>query len=168
MHVPRREVALLDGVEEIANGIVGVGAGELVGLLGRQVLDALSGLEVELAVVSFALLVGELEGVRAVAVHESVAIRGAAVAEQEHDLVRGLRSQRDEVPEHVGVFQMRLRVAFLGVDEAREEDRVTNEEDRRVVADDVPDAIISVEFDCKASGITSSVSAAAFTAWNDA
>lgn len=164
VHVPRRELALLDGVEQIANGVVGVGAGELVSLFSRQVLDALSGLEVELAVVSFALVVDELEGVRAVAVHEAVAVGCAAVAEQEHDLVRGLGSQGDEVPEHVGVFQMGLWVAFLGVNEAREEDGVADEENRRVVADDVPDALIGVEFDGEAAGIARSVSAAAFTA----
>jgi len=32
-------------------------------------------------------------------------------------LVRGLWSQRDEVPEHVGIFEMSLWVAFLGVNE---------------------------------------------------
>lgn len=29
-----------------------------------------------------------------------------------------LRPQRDEVPEHVGVLEVRLRVPLLGVDEA--------------------------------------------------
>lgn len=66
--VPRREIALGDGVEQVANRVVRVGAGEVVSGRNRQVLDALSGLEVELAVMRNALIVDQLESVRAIAV----------------------------------------------------------------------------------------------------
>ncbi len=40
---------------------------------------------------------------------------------------------------------MCLRVALLRVDEGREEKRITDEEDGRVVADEVPVALFGVE-----------------------
>ena len=48
----------------------------------------------------------------------------------------------DEVPEHVGVLEVRGRVALLRVDERREEDGVADEEDGRVVAHQVPVALL--------------------------
>ena len=64
-------------------------------------------LVMELAVDGLALVVDQFEGVGAVAVHVAVAVGDAAVGEQEGDLVGGLRTQRDEVPEHVGVLPER-------------------------------------------------------------
>lgn len=67
-------------------------------------------------------------------VHETIAIRDSTVAEMEQQLVSRLRAQRHEVPEHIGVLQVSLWISFLRVDEAWEEHRVANEEDRRIVA----------------------------------
>ena len=61
-------------------------------------------LVVELAVDGLAPVVDQFEGVGAVAVHVAVAVRDAAVREQERHLVRGLRPQRNEVPEHVSIL----------------------------------------------------------------
>lgn len=58
---------------------------------------------------------------------------------------------------------MGLWITFLGVDEAREENRVTDEEDGRVVADDIPDTVIGVELDGESTRIASSVSTATFS-----
>lgn len=41
---PGREVSVGDGVEQVSDGVVGIGGGKAVGLLHRQVLDALVGL----------------------------------------------------------------------------------------------------------------------------
>ena len=54
-------------------------------------------------------------------------------------------------------LEMGDRVPLLGVDEAGKEDGVADEEDRGVVADQVPVAVFGVEFDGKAAGVTSSV-----------
>ena len=48
--------------------------------------------------------IGELYSVP---VHESVSVGRAPVREEEGDLVRGHGHQRDEVPEHVRVLQVR-------------------------------------------------------------
>jgi hypothetical protein len=95
-------------------------------------------------------------------VHETVAIGNAAITEQEHHLVRRLGTERDEVPEHIGILQVRLWVSLLRVDEAWEENGIANEEDWRIVAHNVPDAIIGVELHGKASGIASCVGRATF------
>lgn len=42
---PGREVSVGDGVEQVSDGVIGVGGSESVGLLHRQVLDALVGLK---------------------------------------------------------------------------------------------------------------------------
>lgn len=113
---PGREVSVGDGVEQVSNGVVGIGGGKAVGLLHLQVLDALVGLKeqeprershdaskqhnrrgsevkypgtylvVELAVDGLAVGVKQLKGVRAVAVHVAVAVGKTAVAEQEGHL----------------------------------------------------------------------------------
>lgn len=77
--------------------------------------------------------------------------------------MRCLRSQGNKIPEHVGVFQVSLWISLLSVDEAREENRVADEEDGRVVADDIPNAIVGVELDSEAAGIACCVSRTAFT-----
>ena len=57
-------------------------------------------------------------------VHESVSVGRAPVREEEGDLVRGHRHQRDEVPEHVRVLQVGRGVPLLSVDKVREQDWV--------------------------------------------
>lgn len=58
----------------------------------------------EFAVDGLVVAVDQLEGVAAIAVHVAVAVRGAAVGEQEGHLVGSLWTQGDEVPEHVWVL----------------------------------------------------------------
>ena len=59
----------------------------------------------ELAVGGVVVLVNDLEGVGTVAVHASVAIGCASVAEEEGHLVGGLLAKGQEVPEHVWILQ---------------------------------------------------------------
>jgi len=108
---------------------------------------------VELGVDGLTLGIDELEGVGTIAVHVAIAVGGAAIAEQEADLVSRLRAQGEEVPEHVRILKVCCRVALLCVNEAGKQDRVANEEDRCVVANQIPDAVIGVELDGKSSGI---------------
>ena len=58
----------------------------------------------ELAVDGVSCYVDHLEGVGAIAIHVAVAIRDAPVTEQEGDLVGGLWTKGDEVPEHVHIL----------------------------------------------------------------
>ena len=100
------------------------------------------------------------ESVTAVAVHMPIAIGSASVAEQDGDLVGGLRVQREVVPHHVGVLEVGLGVPLLGVDEVGELAGVSDEEDGRVVASHVPVALLGVELDREASRVPFGVRAA--------
>ena len=84
-----------------------------------------------------------------------------AVGHDPHDHVHALGRQRDEVPEVV-VRGLRLRKAavrlLLGrVDQVGELDRVLDEEDRDVVADEVPVALLGVELDREAAHVARQV-----------
>lgn len=165
LHVqrPRSATTLSDVLEEIFSSVVRVGGLQSISFTCSEVLDSLVGLEVQLNPVSFTLVVHPLESVRAVTVHLSVAIGGTSVGEQDGDLVSRLRSLREEVPSHVGALQVGLRVSLLGVDEIRELNGVSNEEDWGVVANHIPVAFFSVELNGETSGISLGISRSLLT-----
>ena len=147
LHVqrPGRVVAAGDGVEQVAAVEVGVLGDLQGGLCGGEVRDALLGLEVVLDPEALAGRVDPQVRVRAEAVHVAPGARGTPVGEQEGDLVRGLGVERPEVPLHVVVAQSGVRPALLRADEVGELHRVADEEDGRVVADQVVVALGGVE-----------------------
>ena len=114
----------------------------------------LPGLEVKLDPVTFPAGVPEAVGVAAVAVHETRAGGDAAVTHQDGDLVQAFGRQAPEVPGGGGAAQMGARVTLLGVDEVGELQRITDEEDGGVVADEVPVALVGIELDRKATHVT--------------
>lgn len=61
----------------------------------------------------------------------------AAVADQPGELMRHFRRVGEEVPDVVGLLHVAVGVALLRVDEVGEHQRVADEEDGRVVADQV-------------------------------
>ncbi len=145
LHGPGRELTPLDGLAQIALVAVRVLAGELVGLVLGEVLDALVGLEVVLDPEDLAGLVVPLVGVRAVPVHVAERGRDAPVTEEPGHLVGGLGRQTPEVPDVVRLLRTGVRVALLGVDEVGELDGVLDEEHRGVVPDEVVVAVLGVE-----------------------
>jgi hypothetical protein len=99
-------------------------------------------------------------------IHETVTIRCSTVTEEEHHLMGCFRAQRNEIPKHIWVFQVSLWVSLLSVDEAREKNWITNEEDGRVVADKIPHAVIGVELNGITTRIACCVGRTAFAALN--
>ena len=158
---PAGVIAPLDRVEQVAPVVVGVLAGQPVGLLLGEEVDALVGLEVVLHPEALAFGVDPHVGVARVAVHVPPALGDAAVAHQPGDLVGRLGRQRPEVPLHVVVAQAVVRTALLGADEVLELHRVAHEEHRRVVAHHVVVALGGVELQREAARITPGVGAAA-------
>ena len=71
-----------------------------------------------------------------------------------------LRRQRPEVPLHVVVAGMGVGSPLLAVDEVLELLRVPDEEDRRVVADQVVVALVGVELDREPARVARGVRAA--------
>ena len=119
-------------------------------------------LEVELHPEAFSVGVPEAEGVAPVAVHESRAHRDTAVRHQDRDLVQALGAPGPEVPHGRRRAQVGARMAFLRADEVRELERVADEEDRRVVAHEIPVALVRVELDREAADIALRVRRAEF------
>lgn len=70
----------------------------------------------------------------------------------------------DKVPEHVRIFQARLRVPLLCMDERWKEDGVAQKEDGRVVAHQIPISLRCVKLDGKPSWITHRVGGTRFPA----
>lgn len=160
---PRSATTLSDVLEEIFSGVVGVGGLEGISFTSGEVLDTRIGLEVELDPVSFTLFIDPLEGVGGVTVHSSETIRSTSVGHQDSNLVSRFRNLREEVPEHVGTLEIGLGVSLLGVDEIREFNRVSDEEDGGVVTNHIPIAFFSIELDGETTGITFGISGTLFT-----
>src|SRR3546814_10894599 len=112
--------------------MLGVLAGQPGRIVRTQVLDALHRLGVELHPVALAVGIDEAESVAAKAMLEPIAIRNAAVGEQNGDLVQGFRRQAPEIPLRGAVAHVGARIALLCVDEVRKLARVLDEEYRGV------------------------------------
>lgn len=145
---PLHCVALLDVLEQIVRGVVGL-AKQGAGLVVGEVLDAGESLEVQFDPDCLVVLVEPPESVRTIAVHMSEPVRSASVTHQDGHLVGRFGTQPPKVPDVGWVFEVGPRVLLLGVDEVRELQWVPYEKDRSIVASHVPVAILSVEFDSK-------------------
>src|SRR5882672_11772096 len=99
---PAWEIAGLDVSEKITLMAFAILADKGLGFRVRQVLDALLGAEVELD--PDALIFGIQEAVRMAAetVHVTEALRNAALAHHDRDLMQGLGQQRPKIPVVVG------------------------------------------------------------------
>lgn len=75
-----------------------------------------------------------------------------------------LRRQRQEIPEHGCVLEIAAGIPLPGADEVREFDRVADEKDRHVAADQIIIALFGIEFDRESARIADRVGRAAFTA----
>ena len=124
-----------------------------------------TGVQWNLTKCDFARLVDEAEGVHAEALHRAVAARDRPVRHRPHQHGGDLGHQRDEVPEGVvRRCRLRHREVRLGlgrVDQVGELHRVLDEEDRDVVADQVPVALVGVELHREAAHVARGVGRAA-------
>jgi len=125
-----------------------------------QVVDALVRLEVILDPDALALGVDPLEGVRAEAVHVPQGGRASAIAEEPGELMGQFGGKGEEVPDVVRLLHLGTWIGLLGVDEIRKFQRITNEEDGRVVADQIVVSFFGVELQRKTSRIARRVGCA--------
>src|ERR1700729_3989931 len=86
-----------------------------------------------------------------------VTVRGSTIGEKDHDLVDRFGILREIVPEHVGIFQVSLRVSLLRVNKVRELGWVANEEDGCVVENPIQVTLLCLQLDRKSTGVTSGV-----------
>src|SRR5258708_924700 len=91
------------------------------------------------------------------AVHVAIAVWGAAIAEENRHLVQRLGREREEVPHHRRRLEVGLGIALLRVNKVTELERILDEEDWGVVADQIPVALFCVELDGEAARIAFAV-----------
>ncbi len=163
LHVqgPARELFLLDALVQVALVALAVPAHDRLGLLVAQVLDSLLGSQMEFHPITLVPGIDETEGVAAEAVHVAVGGGNAAVAHDDGDLVQRLGQRAPEVPVVQGAAHVGARVALHGMVQVGELQRVAQEENRRVVAHQVPVALLGVELHGEAADIALGVSGAA-------
>ena len=94
-------------------------------------------------------------------VHVAITRRNAAIAHDNRHLVQRFGQRGPEIPVIDSAAQIGARIAFHGVVEVGEFERVAQEEHRRVVADHVPIAFFGVELNGKTANVALSVSRAA-------
>ena len=163
--LPFRVRPRLDRLPQVATMEVGVGAGDLDGLIPDQRMGAGLRTPVELDEVRLALVVDQAVGMHAEALHRPIAARDGAIGHRPHQHVGDLGHQRRKVPERV-VRRRRLRhgevrLGLGGVHEVGKLHRVLDEEDRDVVADEIPVAFIRVELHREATHVPRRVGRAA-------
>src|SRR6202521_318920 len=148
LHIERPpwEIAAFDGLEEIAHGTLAIAPDRRYRFGIRHVLDALLRAEVELYPEALILSVEEAVGMAAEAVHMAPGPRDAALPHTDRDLMKRFRQQRPKIPVVVGAAHSGARIALYGMVQIGELQRVFDEEDRRVVPDEIPVAFVGVEF----------------------
>lgn len=159
-NIPRWIVSFFNSVKEILHGRIWVVTGQFRCFMRTEILDTLSGLEMELYVMYFVLVIDQGECMGRVSMHVTVAPRGAAVGVESGDLMDGFRHQRQKVPKHISVFQIGARVPFLCVDQVWEFGWIADEKGWRMNTYHVPIAFFGVEFDSKPAHITEGIRAA--------
>ena len=71
-------------------------------------------LEMELAVDSLPLVIHHFKGVTSISIHVLITIRNSTITEQEAHLMGGLRTQCNEIPEHVRILTERKAFNVVG------------------------------------------------------
>ena len=161
IHGPRRVLPINDVLIQVLAGVVGVLASSGEGLLVGEVLDALVCFEGVLDEVRVASVVHPLEGVGTVAMHVSVASRGASIRVHNGDGMYGLGRLTEEVPHGVGVEHVLDWVGLQSVEEVGGLHRVPEEEDGEVYSQHVVVALFGVELDGEAPDVAEQVGGAA-------
>ena len=162
IHRPAGEITLGNALEQVALMALAVLGNNRFRFLVGQVLDALLGAQVEFDPDTFILGIDHAEGVTAKAMHVAVGIGNTAVAHDDGDLMQRFGEGSPEIPVVGGGTQVGLRIAFDSPVEIREFVRIAQEEDRGVVADQVPVAFFGVELHGKAADVAFCIGCTAF------
>ena len=85
------------------------------------------------------------EGVRAIAVHVTVAIRSASIREQDRNLMKRFRGEGPEIPHHGRRPEISGGNTLLGMDKIAELQAISNEENGSVISSHIPVPIFRVE-----------------------
>jgi hypothetical protein len=90
-------------------------------------------------------------------IHLSVGGRGSTVTEEDSYLMCRFRVIGQEIPKYIGILQVCARITLLGVNEVRELDRITDEEDWSIVHNKIAVSFLRVKLYSKSTGIASCI-----------
>ncbi len=111
----------------------------------------------ELDVDRHSLGIHEFECMNPEAILKPEPVWNPKVTEEDQAVEAGLGSEGVKVPEGIIIIEMCDGVPFPWPNETREEDWVTNWEDREVVSHEIPVTVLCVEFESKASSVPNRV-----------
>ena len=164
---------ILDCLEEALSSVVGARATESASFPIVQDLESLVGPDVDLGVNVSSILFHEFEGMTGVSVHVMVPVRSSTVGKEDQNLMDGLgvlgqvilikptafvseTPQGDEFstyPKHIGIFQVRLRIPLLSMNEMGELGRITDEKDWGVVEYPIEVSFLRLDLDRKSLNV---------------
>eukprot|EP00166_Cyanidium_caldarium_P003367 ctg_325.g94 len=144
---PLRVVAAVDGVDEVMGGVRKVISTDHNRLVVQQVFDAARRAPVELDIGRLAVARQQSERVHAAAAHVAVVARDALVVVQKREHIQTLRVMAQKVQNAPALLPLGARVRFESVNEVGELDGIADEEHRKVVAHQIPDALARVKLD---------------------
>ena len=87
-------------------------------------------------------------------VHMTEILGDPPVTHQNHDLMQRLRRQAPEIPHRRVTPQVRLRIPLLRVNKIGKLQGVPDKENRRVIPDQIPVSLVSIEFHGKSPDIS--------------
>ncbi len=159
--LPLREVAAVDRIPKVAAMEIRVRAIDLDRLVPHHRLQTLLGLPVELDEGGLAVGIHQPERMDAKAFHRAERARDRAVGHLPHDHMHAYRRQANEVPEII-VRRLCLRKLPVGrglhrMDQVGKLDRILNEENRDIVADQIPIALLRIELDGETADVTGKI-----------
>ena len=109
----------------------------------------------------FALGIDQAEGMDAKTFHGAQRTRDRPIRHRPHHHMHGFGRQADEIPEIVMrglcLREIPIRLRLGGMDQVREFYRILDEEDRDIIADQIPIAFLRIELDRKAAHIAGKV-----------
>src|SRR5690606_40043547 len=99
------------------------------------------------------VVVDKAVGVTSKSVHMPIAFWNSTITHDDRHLVQRFREQCPKVPVVVGTSQIGLWITFYSVVQIRKLHRITEEKDRCIVSNQVPDAFIGIKFQGKTPDI---------------
>ena len=113
----------------------------------------------------FVLLVYPFKCMAAITIHKSISIGCTTITEKYHHLMNCLWNETEKVPDSIRIFAIIFWIAFLGVNEIRKLNRISDEEHRSIIAHEIIVPFLGVKLDCIASWISLSVSSPTLTSY---
>ena len=112
---------------------------------------------------TFVFLVDKTKRMTAKPVHLTQIFGNTSIAHQNHHLMKSFGTKTPKIPCCRGTAQVRFRISFLRMNEIGKLERIANKKHRRVVAHQIPVALIGIKFHSKTPHISFRIGSSALT-----